>query len=85
MRSIRLKTTCTGNHVHTTLAHPGAPLGDIRDASVQIRQVNNIPDGMELSGVIRLFEQTCDVTALFGEQRLEFDFRELGTGKIISK
>ena len=83
MRSIKLKTTCHGNVVTTTLAHPGAELGDFRNATLQIRQINNVPNGMELSGVIRLFEQTADVSALFGPQRLEFDFRELGVGRLI--
>lgn len=78
MRSIRLKTTCTGNNVNTTLAHPGAPLGDIRQASVQIRQVNNIPDDIQAHEVIRLFNGTADMT-----RRMEFDYSELGIGRIL--
>ena len=82
MRSLKLKTTCHGNHVHTELANPQAPLGDMRDASVQIRQVNNIPDGVDNYEVIRLFNGTCDMSP-FTNRRMEFDFSELGIGVIL--
>lgn len=83
MRSIKIKTTCYGNIVNATLAHPDSPLGDIRDASVQIRQINNIPDGIDQKMVISMFSQTCDVSGLFGAGRLELDYKDLGVGKII--
>ena len=85
-RSIKIKTTCNGMHVNTTLASPLAPLGDVRDASVQIRQINNIPADVPTAAVIRLFAGTCDITGLCGNghrERLEFDYSELGYGKII--
>lgn len=85
-RSIKIKTTCSANHVNTTLASPLAPLGDVRDASVQIRQINNIPEDVPTAAVIRLFAGTCDITGLCGNghrERLEFDYSELGYGKII--
>lgn len=84
MKSLKLKTTCTDSHVHTTLANPLAPLGDTRQASVQIRQINNIPDEVPTHEVIKLFSGTADLTHLGGKPgRLEFDFSELGDGKII--
>lgn len=82
MKSLKLKTTCHGNHVHTELAHPLAPLGDLRQASVQIRQINNIPDEIDHHEVIRLFTGTCDMSS-FLNRRLEFDFSELGIGRIV--
>lgn len=82
MKSLKLKTTCHGNHVHTELANPHAPLGDLRNASVQIRQINNIPDSVDHYEVIRLFNGTCDMSP-FSARRLEFDYSELGLGRII--
>jgi len=82
MKSLKLKTTCHGNHVHTELANPLAPLGDLRQAAVQIRQINNIPDSVSHFDVIHLFEGTCDMSP-FSKRRLEFDFSELGMGRII--
>lgn len=82
MKTLKLKTTCRGNHVHTTLAHPLAPIGDNHDSSVQIRQINNIPDNVDHYQVIRLFNGTCDMSP-FTNRRLEFDFSELGIGRIL--
>lgn len=82
MKSLKLKTTCHGNHVHTELANPLAPLGDLREASVQIRQINNIPDDVDHYQVIKLFSGTCDISP-FTNRRLEFDFSELGIGRIV--
>jgi len=83
-RSIKIKTTCNGMTVNTTLASPISPLGDVRDASVQIRQINNIPADVPTALAIRLFSGTCDITGLCGQkERLEFDYSELGYGKII--
>lgn len=82
MKSLKLKTTCHGNHVHAELANPLTPLGDLRCASVQIRQVNNIPENVGHYEVIRIFSGTCDMSP-FTARRLEFDFEELGIGKIL--
>ena len=82
MKSLKLKTTCHGNHVHTELTNPLAPIGDFRQASVQIRKINNIPDDIDHLEVIRLFNRTCDMSP-FTARRLEFDFFELGIGRII--
>jgi hypothetical protein len=77
MKSLKLKTTCHNEHVLTTL-------GNIRQASVQIRQINNIPDGVPTTDVIRLFSGTADITYLGGKPgRMEFDFSDLGIGRII--
>lgn len=84
MKSITVKTTCHGMQVHTTLTTPNAPLGDFRDASVQVRKINNIPDGVETWKAIKIFSETCDCTWLGGRKpRLEFDYNELGSGRII--
>lgn len=83
-RSIKVKTTCSNMNVNTTLASPLAPLGDIRGASTQIRQINNIPADVPTALALRLFSGTCDITGLCGSrQRFEFDYSELGYGKII--
>lgn len=83
MKTIKVKTVCGDNHAYTTLTHPMAPLGDNHDASVQTRQINNIPDGISNADVVRLFSLTADVSYLYGQQRLEFDYKELGVGRII--
>ena len=84
MKSLKLKTTCVENHVHTTLASPIAPLGDLRQSSVQIRQINNIPDDISHFDVIKKWNKTCDITRIMaGSQRLEFDFVEIGDGRIL--
>lgn len=82
MKSLKLKTTCRGNHVHTTLASPLCPVGDNRDSSVQIRQINNVPEDVDHYDVIRIFNGTCDMSSFFN-RRLEFDFSEPGIGRII--
>jgi len=83
MKTIRLKTTCYGMDVRTTLAHPSAPLGDYREATVQIREVVNVPPCVNPVEVIRLFASTADMTPFYGEPRLVFDYNELGLGRII--
>lgn len=82
MRSLKLKTTCRNGQVHTTLANPSAPLGDNSDRSVQTRQVNDIPPGIENAQVVMLFKGTADVSP-FDTPRLEFKFSELGIGRIV--
>lgn len=84
MKIMKIKTTCNGNHVHTTLANPLALLGDLRQASVQIRQINNIPGDVDHFQVIKKWNETCDMTRIMtGTQRFEFDFSELGGGRIL--
>ena len=84
MKMIKVKTVCGKNSARTTLAHPLARLGDTVDYAIQIRKINNIPDGVKNVDVVRLFEQTADVTYLSGKPRLEFDYSELGIGRIIT-
>ena len=84
-RSITVKTVCdsSGNLPRTILARQGT-LGDNADKSVQVRRITNIPAHISDVAALRLFEQTADCTWLGGKAgRLEFDFAELGVGKII--
>jgi len=81
MRDVKIKTVYGKNSARVTLAHPQAALGSI--GSVQIQQVNNIPGGISNADIVRLFSQTADVSYLYGEPRTEFDFEELGVGKIL--
>ena len=84
MKSLKLKTTCTENHVHTTLTNTLALLGDLRQSSVQIRQINNIPADVSHFDVIKKWNETCDMTRIMtGTQRFEFDFAEIGDGRIL--
>lgn len=82
MKTLKLKTTCRWNHVHTTLANPLAPVGDNFDSSVQTRLITNIPDDVPNHEVIRLFSGTCDMSP-FANRRMEFDFSSLGIGVIL--
>lgn len=84
MRSVKLKTTCKDNYARTTLAHPQSPLGNIHDATVQVRQINDVPEHVEPHELIRLYETTVDISSL-GRQcgRREISFSELGPGKVI--
>ena len=87
MRSLSVKTVCdnSGNLPRTTLTAPDSPLGDFRDAALQVRKINNIPDTVSDVQAIHLFQTTTNITWLGGGKpgRLEFDFSELGEGKII--
>lgn len=84
MKSITIKTLCGNNDASSTVTPNGSPLGNFRDASLQVRRVNNIPDDVHPSAVIRAFKETIDISWLDGKDgRLEFDFSELGNGKII--
>jgi hypothetical protein len=86
MRSLTIKTVCnmSGNLPTTYVAPPKSPLGDNEDKSIQIRKVVNIPDDVKDFQVVRLFGLTTDLSWLNGRTpRLEFDYAELGEGKII--
>ena len=83
MKTLLVKTLCSGNQAHTTLSHPQATPGDYRGASLQIRRIIDIPDEVQSSEVVKLFAGTCDVSGIGGPARLEFRFDELGIGKII--
>lgn len=85
VRSVTVKTICdlSGNLPRTILAPKGIP-GDNADKSVQVRRIINVPDTVSDNQVRLLFEQTTDLTGFGGrQQRFEFDYAELGTGKII--
>ena len=84
MKSVKLKTICSNNNAHTTLAHPQSPLGNNHDASVQVRQINDVPEHVTTHELIRLFEHTVDMSWL-GRPcgRCEINFAELGPGKIL--
>ncbi len=84
MKSVKLKTTCKDNYVRTTLAHPLSPLGPISGASVQVRQINDVPEHVEPQDVVRLYESSVDISNV-GRPcgRREISFTELGPGKII--
>ena len=84
MRTVMLKTNAKIVPAQTTLAHPGAKPGNYRDASIQIRQINNVPEEIKASELIKLFSRTADLTWLNNKPgRFEFDFSELREGKII--
>ena len=83
MKSLKVKTVCAGNQARTTLAHPGSSVGDYCAASLQVREVRNIPDHVTSAEVVRLFEGTTDISYLYGAPRLVFDYSELGLGRIL--
>lgn len=84
MRSVTIKTLCGSNDASSTIAPDASPLGNFRDASLQVRRVNNVPADVDNAQVLRLFRETSDISWLGGkEPRLEFDFSEIGIGKII--
>lgn len=84
MKNVKVVTKCHGTHAIVSLANPLAQLGNNADASTQIRQINNVPDDVPDSQVVALWRNTADITWMGGrEGRLEFDYSELGIGKII--
>ena len=84
MRSVKVITICHATHATVSLAHPQAKLGNGRNAVTQIRQINNVPADVPDSQVVALWRNTADITWMGGrEGRLEFDYSELGIGKII--
>ena len=86
MRDLILCTFCNsgGNYPIVKVAPPSSQLGDSHDKSRQIRKIMNIPDEVTDQNVIHDFQHTVDITWLGGKTgRLEFDYNELGEGKII--
>ena len=82
MRTIKVKTTEVSGG-QCTLQHPGAPLGNF--GKVISYQITEIPDNVGTPGVIKLFNETTDLTWLGGRNpQYVFRFSELGVGKIIS-
>lgn len=84
-RNITVKTVCdlSGNLPRTVLAPKSIP-GDNADKSVQVRRILNVPESVSDISALLLFEQTVDFTGFGGRQRrFEFDYAELGAGKII--
>lgn len=80
MRTIKVKTT-EASGGQCTLQHPGAPLGNC--GRVISYQITEIPDNVGTPEVVKLFNETTDLTWL-GNPRHAFRFSELGVGKIIS-
>jgi hypothetical protein len=85
MRNLILKTNCRGKGLPvTTIGLPRDIPGNYEHAALQIRRLINIPDDISDNTAIKLFERTVDITWVGGKSgRLEFDFAELGEGKII--
>ncbi len=78
MKTIYLKGTTDGNSLpHIQLSQPtkpGRPRWDL-----VIYKINNVPDNMDWHEVKRILEGTVVVSG----GKVEFDFSELGIGKII--
>ena len=83
MRSLKAKYTTNGIVGRLSIASPHAATGNNDDASVQIREIVNIPDEVSDAQVLSLYDATADCTFLSGAARLTFDFSELGPGRII--
>ena len=85
MRSVTIKTLCD-NDASSTIAPDNSPLGNFRDASLQVRKINNVPSHITNAEVLKAWRETSDITWLGGrDPRLEFDFAEIGGGKIIKR
>jgi len=85
MRDLLVQTDCRSdvNLPKTRVAPKNAKLGDFNQAALQNRLIKNIPDNVTDVAVCKLFASTTDITWLGQEGRLEFEFSELGEGKII--
>jgi hypothetical protein len=84
-RSIKIKFSVhTGAH---TLASPLATPGCNGDASIQIVQITDIPEGVADKDVMKLWEGTTNITWLGHlsehDGRHVFGYSELGLGLII--
>ncbi|HMM12464.1 MAG TPA: hypothetical protein PKE03_10260 [Bacteroidales bacterium] len=78
MKTIYFKETTDGNSLpHIELSQPVKP-GRPR-FGLAIYKINNVPDEMDWRDVKRIFEGTAVVSS----DKVEFDFSELGMGKII--
>jgi len=84
MGSLIIKTSVHGSTVTATIGDQRVAPGDNNNASLQIRRINKIPKGVSNDRVLTAFKNTVDATAYGkGGQRLEFDYDELGAGKLI--
>jgi len=86
MRDLMLQTNCKANLnlPSTRVAPKNAKPGNFGNAALQNRMIKNIPSDVSDAAVCKLYAGTADITWLGGsEGRLEFDFSELGEGKII--
>ncbi len=88
MRTVLVKDNhSTGN---TSLADPRARPGKLSD-SVTAKRIHGVPDNVTAAEVVLLWSQTSDLTWLGGEGdtlsrgRFEFEFSELGIGRILMK
>lgn len=79
---MKIKTLVDENRASTTLAHPGAEVGNFRDSALQIREIVGVPEGVAASEVVRLFEGTV-VCEYHDDPLLVIPFEDLGIGKII--
>ena len=80
MRTVKLITRADKPDVPTHIAHPNMSVGDNHDASVQVREVTEVPDNVGDEQVLRLFVVTCDASL---GKRLSFRFGDLGEGRIL--
>lgn len=85
MKTILIKT----DHIsgHHTLANPLARPGQ-QNERVTVTAIRNVPDDLELPKLLQLWNTTCNLTWLRAADpmaggRFEFDFAELGVGKMI--
>jgi|GEM_PF-1599854 len=74
----------------SSLANPLARPGKLNDA-VTLKRIRGVPDSVTASEVVLLWSQTADLTWLDGEGdtlsrgRFEFEYEELGAGRILMK
>jgi hypothetical protein len=90
MRQVMIKTVCRGQRASESLAHPPAVPGNYNNCALQIRAINNVPDQVSNAQVLMAFRATADVSWLKslnpnGNPRLEYDYSEIGAGKIIRR
>jgi len=84
VRSLIIKTRCDHKSVRVTLGDPRVEPSNNEDWSLQLRRINNIPDNISSSRVLTDFKNTIDATAYTQTgARMEFDYSELGAGKLI--
>lgn len=84
MKSLMIKTKCSSNTAKTTICDPRSRPGDYKDCGLQIRRINNIPAGISSNKVLIDFINTVDATAYTPlSARFEFNYSDLGSGKII--
>jgi hypothetical protein len=86
MRSVTVMTFCTSSQAVSRVVPDIMKPGDNGDKSRQVRRINNVPEDVSDQAVVSLYDTTIDITWLQGRApRLEFDFSELGEGRIIAE